>query len=91
MPQPKPPAAPAVATKPAVRRPPPVPVRVVKKQPVRKQAIVHRAPAAAAKPAPAAAKPVPAAAKPVPAAAKPAPAPGQPPLVRPGWRDPFGQ
>jgi eukaryotic-like serine/threonine-protein kinase len=52
-------AAPPAAARPAVRRSPPVPARVVKK-PVRKQAIAHRAPAAA-KPAPAAAaKPVPA-------------------------------
>jgi hypothetical protein len=59
-------------------------VHVVKKQPARKQAIVHRAPAAA--------KPAPAVAKPAPTVAKPAESrPPQSPLVRPGWRDPFGQ
>ena len=77
------PAAPPAAVRPALRRPPPVPVRVVKK-PVRKPAIAHRAPAAA-KPAPAAAKPAPA---PQPTA-RPAPRPPGSPLVRPGWRDPF--
>jgi len=45
-------ALPAAAAKPALRWTPPVPTRVVKK-PVRKPAIAHRAPAAAAKPAPA--------------------------------------
>jgi eukaryotic-like serine/threonine-protein kinase len=77
------PAAPPAAVRPALRQPPPVPVRVVKK-PVRKPAIAHRAPAAA-KPAPAAAKPAPA---PQPTA-RPAPRPPGSPLVRPGWRDPF--
>ena len=43
---PVPAAAPPAAARPALRRSPPVPARVVKK-PVRKQAIAHRAPAAA--------------------------------------------
>ena len=84
---PQPQAAPAAAARSALRPSPPAPVRVVKK-PVRKQAIAHPAPVAA-KPAPA-----PAAAKPAPArqstgGSEPRPTPS--PLVRPGWRDPFGQ
>jgi hypothetical protein len=71
------PAAPPAAAWPALRRSPPVPVRVVKK-PVRKQASAQRAPAAA-KPAPARQPTV-----------RSEPRPAQsPPLVRPGWRDPF--
>jgi len=68
--------APRVATKPAIRRSAPVPVRAVQK-PVRKQAIAHRAPAAA-KDAPARAS-----------TGRSELRPTQPPLVRPGWRDPF--
>jgi len=73
-------AEPPAVTKPAVRRSPPVPARIVKK-PARKPAIAQRAPAApAAKPAPARQP-----------AARPDSRPPQAPLVRPGWRDPFGQ
>jgi len=73
------PPAPSAATKPAVRRPAPVPVRLVKK-PARKQEIAHRAPAPT--------KPAPAPAKPAPAGQSAGPS-GSRPLVRPGWRDPF--
>jgi serine/threonine-protein kinase len=78
------PAAPPFAAKAVLRRAGAVPARVVK-QPVRKQPIAHHAPAAA-KPAPA--KPAPAPSPP--AAAAPEARPPQSPLVRPGWRDPFG-
>jgi hypothetical protein len=74
------PAAPPAAARPALRRSPPVPVRVVKKS-VRKQAIVQRAPAAA--------KPAPAPAPQRNDRAEP-PRPPRSPGVRPGWRDPFG-
>ena len=77
-PAPQSPATPPAAAKPALRRSPPVPVRVVKK-PVRKQAIAHRPPAAA-KPAPTRQSTV-----------RSEPRPTQAPLVRPGWRDPFSQ
>jgi serine/threonine-protein kinase len=66
MSEPPPSAAPpaAAATRPALRRSPPVPARAVVKKPVRKPAVAHRAPtppAAAAKPA----RPVAPAAKPL--------------------------
>jgi serine/threonine-protein kinase len=79
------PAAPAAAVPPAVRRSPAVPARAVKK-PAPRQAIAPRAPAAA-KPAP-----QPAGRSVAAEAAKAAePRPPEPrPLVRPGWRDPFG-
>jgi serine/threonine-protein kinase len=77
-PAPQSPATPPAAAKPALGRSPPVPVRVVKKA-ERKQAIAHRAPAAA-KPAPARQSTV-----------RSEPRPTQAPLVRPGWRDPFSQ
>jgi hypothetical protein len=70
---------------PAVRRSPPVPVRVVKKA-VRKATIAHHAPAAA-KPAPAAR---PAERSEARAEPRAEPRPPGSPLVRPGWRDPFG-
>jgi ribonuclease E len=70
------PVAPPAASRPALRRSPPVPARVVKK-PARKQAIAHRAPAAA-KPAPARQS-----------TGRSESRPTQSPLVRPGWRDPF--
>jgi len=76
MPEPQSPAAAPTATKPTVRRSPPVPVRVVKKS-VRKQASAHRAPAGA-KPAPARQS-----------TGQSESRPTKPPLVRPGWRDPF--
>ncbi len=81
MPDPPPPTAPpAAATKPTLRRFLPVPARVVKKPAVRKPAVAQRAPAAATKPAPAPST-----------TNRPEPRPPQSPLVRPGWRDPFGQ
>jgi len=77
MPDPPPPTAPPpAATKPTLRRFLPVPARVIKKPAVRKPAIAQHAPAAA---------------KPAPAPPSTEPRPPQSPLVRPGWRDPFGQ
>jgi serine/threonine-protein kinase len=70
------PAGPAAAAKSALRRSSPVPVRAIKKA-VRKQAIAHRAPAAA-KPSPARQS-----------TGRSELRPTQSPLVRPGWRDPF--
>jgi hypothetical protein len=73
--------APPAAARPAVRRSPAVPARVVKK-PVRKQAIAHRAPAAA--------KAAPAPQRNDRSEQRAEPLPTRSPLVRPGWRDPFG-